>query len=55
MPLEDERLLGPVRRFDEEEAEATLRPRRLADYVVIPASRKSSASLSKRPVPGATP
>lgn len=33
MPLEDERLLGPVRRFDEEEAEATLRPRRLADYV----------------------
>lgn len=33
MPVDDERILGPVRRFDEEEAEASLRPRRLAEYV----------------------
>src|SRR5690606_21932030 len=33
MPVEDDRILGPVRRFDEEEAEASLRPRRLAEYV----------------------
>src|SRR5690606_15221251 len=33
MPVDDDRILGPVRRFDEEEAEASLRPRRLAEYV----------------------
>lgn len=33
MALEDDRLIGPVRRFDEDEIEASLRPLRLDDYV----------------------
>lgn len=33
MPMDDERILGSTRRFDEDEVEASLRPRRLAEYV----------------------
>lgn len=33
MPVDDERILGPTRRYDDDEVEATLRPRRLAEYV----------------------
>lgn len=33
MALEDDRLIGPVRRFEEDEIEASLRPLRLSDYV----------------------
>lgn len=33
MALGDERILGPTRRYDDDAVEASLRPRRLADYV----------------------
>lgn len=33
MALEDDRLIGPVRRFEEDEIEASLRPLRLDEYV----------------------
>ena len=33
MATQNDRLIGPARRFDDEEIEASLRPRRLSDYV----------------------
>ena len=55
MPVDDERILGPTRRYDDDEVEATLRPRRLAEYVGQAPSKRNRASLSKPPAREATP
>ena len=41
MPVDDERILGPTRRFDDDEVEASLRPRRRPSTSVSLAQRKS--------------
>lgn len=33
MPVDDDRILGATRRFEDDEVEASLRPRRLAEYI----------------------
>ena len=55
MPVDDDRILGATRRFEDDEVEASLRPRRLAEYIGQSRSKRSISLFVQAAKPGQTP